>query len=384
MTTDTTLALTFTPRPMTPDGAGDFAQLQALFKAAAEVRRVPGNLQTIGDPVVVIPREIWHRVTTTMVDADRPQTVLEYMIANYPGTTARVAESGEDLQLELQRRAGLPCCPNCGTELRADLTQGEIVVATECKVCGWIEPSLGEIRRSNDQIMGALMGFQPGAAEADNLEQARRVAEMEAWRDGAAALAREGLLEVGAAQGPGEFFKSLRAEIGQVRGDLRVEERKVADLSAELARRLAQVAEARVAEFDPTSIEAYEQGIRERVLAIPGVLRVHWPQWGMLRAIVAISPDVPNQRESLEIQIEGVIDDPEIEHCVQEEPGMPAPGYKVRGGHADSAAAPTLRWYWRHASDGIEHEQGPLASEAAAVDATWEESARDGEPEMEP
>lgn len=32
-----------------------------------------------------------------------------------------------------------------------------------------------------------------------------------AWRDGASGLAREGLLEIGAARGPGEFFASLRA-----------------------------------------------------------------------------------------------------------------------------------------------------------------------------
>lgn len=46
----TALSLTFSPAPWTPEGAGDFQQLQALFKAATEVRRVPGNLQTIGDP----------------------------------------------------------------------------------------------------------------------------------------------------------------------------------------------------------------------------------------------------------------------------------------------------------------------------------------------
>lgn len=284
----------------------------------------------------------------------------------------------------------------------ADDTQVLVALFTAASlVSGAAEPFLGPIgevvvgvpidlhqRASRIRVRGtSLLDYVRMNCQSEMVvvpDPAAPSADHERWRDGAAALAREGIVEIGAAQGPGEFFKALRAELGQLREDLRVEEGKVARLTEELARRLAQVAEARVAEFDPGSIEAYQQEIVDRVSAIPGVLRVHWPQWGMLRAIVAISPDVPNQRESLEIQIEGVIDDPEIEHCVQEEPGTPAPGYKVRGGHADSAEAPTLRWYWRHSSDGIEHEQGPLASEAAAVDATWEESARDGEPEMEP
>jgi hypothetical protein len=300
--TTTALALTFKPAPWTPEGAGDFQQLQALFKAAAEVSRVPGNLQTIGDPTVSISYEFWLRVAHRQVDPSSPQTVLEYLSANYPGIATKIADP-------------------------IDTIDG----------------------------MGRTARFQDAALDALH----RRVDD----RDATIA-------------GLGEQVERLHAEV-------KAEEAKVANLSAELARRLAQDAAAAAAP-DPTSIAADEEAVRDRVLAIPGVLRVHWPQWGTLRALVAISPDVPNHRESIQMQIEAAIDDPEIEHCVHEEPGMPAPGYRVRGGHADSAEAPTLRWYWRHASDGVEHEQGPLASEAEAVDATWEESARDGAPEMEP
>jgi hypothetical protein len=294
--TTTALSLTFSPAPWTPEGAGDFQQLQALFKAAAEVRQVPGNLQTIGDPTISIAYEFWLRVAHRQVDPSSPQTVLEYMSANYPGIATKIADPVDTID-----------------------------------------------------SMGRTARFQDAALEALH----RRVDERDAE------IAR------------------LKAEIGQLREDLRVEEGKVARLTEELARRLAQVAEARVAEFDPGSIEAYQQGIVDRVSEIPGVLRVHWPAWGTLRAIVAIAAEVPNHRESLTMQIEAAIDDHEIEHRVQEEPGEPAPGYVVRGGEAASGAAPGLRWYWRHSSDAVEDEGGPLASEADAVDATWDEHAAD-------
>lgn len=48
-----------------------------------------------------------------------------------------------------------------------------------------------------------------GGGALDLVDQVCRYAT--AWRDGASGLAREGLLEIGAARGPGEFFASLRA-----------------------------------------------------------------------------------------------------------------------------------------------------------------------------
>jgi hypothetical protein len=306
--TTTALSLTFYPAPWTPEGAGDFQQLQALFKAAAEVRRVPGNLQTIGDPTISIAYEFWLRVAHRQVDPSSPQTVLEYLSANYPGIATKIADP-------------------------VDTIEG----------------------------MGRTARFQDAAIEA----LTRRVDERDAE------IAR---LKVDVQH---EHLRvvSLTNELAQARGELLVEEGKVARLTEELARRLAQVADARVAEFDPGSIEAYEQGIRERVLAIPGVLRVHWPQWGTLRALVAFS-ETPEVIESIEVQIEAVIDDPEIEHRVQREPGEPAPGYKVRPGDRNSPLLPAP-FYWRHESDDAEHEQGPLESEAAAVDATWDEHTAD-------
>lgn len=317
----TTLALTFSPPPWTPEGAGDFQQLQALFKAAVETKHLPSVPRVLGEPVVVISREIWRRVTTTAVAPNSPQTILEYMIANYPGIAAQVeGASYPHLEVEISdmgRTARFQDAAIEALQKRVDDRDAEIARmraaadsgAPDCDSCAaWDATPAPSMRRTVVMVyVGSIVGLT-------------------------------GLLTAG--------LVLLAQSLG---------------LTEELARRLAQVAE---------------------VLEIPGVLRVHWPQWGTLRAIVAVAAEVPNHRESLEMQIEAAIDDPEIEHRVQEEPGEPAPGYVVRGGEAASAAAPDLRWFWRHSSDDQEHEQGPLASEAAAVDATWDEHAINTAEEM--
>ena len=60
------------PAAHDPRGAGDFQQLQALFKAAVETRHLPSVPRVLGEPVIVISREIWRRVTTTAVAPSSP------------------------------------------------------------------------------------------------------------------------------------------------------------------------------------------------------------------------------------------------------------------------------------------------------------------------
>ena len=225
-----------------------------------------------------------------------------------------------------------------------------------------------------------------------------------AWRDGAAALAREGLLEVGARQGPAEFFKALRWQLAQLRQDLAIEEGKTANLSAELARRLKRDAEhdAGAQAFEPDNgralarLEADLATIAaDTAIAVLDSMAPHPPtdiggpaelhqirvmiHHDVLRVVVADDLD-PEILEHIEVEVGDKIGDRlglDSTVLVQAEPGQAAPGFLVRGGEATGAEAPTLRWYWRHSSDDATDERGPLASEAAAVDATWDQAAAD-------
>lgn len=215
--TTTMLALTFSPPPWTPEGAGDFQQLQALFKAAVETRHLPSVPRVLGEPVIVISREIWRRVTTTAVAPSSPQTILEYMIANYPGIAAQVEGANY---------------PHLEVEI---LDMGRTARFQDAAIEAWT-------RRvdERDAEIGRLKIDLAHYREAAEGMTAQRVRELE----------EKLMMETN-----GHAY-----ELGEASEALRVEEGKVARLTEELARRLAQVAEARGAEFDSSDDQEHEQG----------------------------------------------------------------------------------------------------------------------------
>lgn len=350
--TTTTLALTFTPRPWTPEGAGEFQQLQALFKAAAEVRQVPGNLQTIGDPTISIAYEFWLRVAHRQVDPSSPQNVLEYLSANYPGISTKIADPVDTID------------------------------------------GMGQTARYQDAAIEAL---QKRVDDRD-AEIGRLKIDLAHYREAAEGMTAQRVRELEEKLMMEQGYSS--SELALAREALEAEERKVADLSAELARRMVQDIREEVdgaterikasvtsiaadtalavlnslAPYPPTDVGAAVELHQVRVLIHHDVVRV----------VVADDID-PEILEHIEVEVGDKIGDRlglDSSVVVQAEPGEAAPGFRVRGGEAASAEAPTLRWYWRHESDALEDEQGPLASEAAAVDATWDEHAIDTAEEM--
>lgn len=216
-TPETRPCLIFNPPAM--DGpSGDLELVSAIFRAAlqiaeiaeiADVRRAP-----LGDIVIALPHDLYYRARTTVV-AGSAKSLLDWMLENHPGVGAVVA-----------KYPGQP----------------EVDPATKIK-----EPLGGRHEQAYEQDERRLRAGQMCGPRGELAIRAMarevlidrmrsEIEAMEEWRNGAAALAREGLVEVGAAQGPGEFFKALRAELGQLREDLRVEEGKVARLTEELAR----------------------------------------------------------------------------------------------------------------------------------------------------
>jgi hypothetical protein len=310
------LALRFTPASWTPTASGDFQQLQALLKAAQLIKDLPALHLLLGDPTVVIPAEIWQRVEVSVVD-DGPKTILEHLLARLPGIAVQVEDPIDTID-----------------------------------------------------AMGRTARFQDAA-----------IASLQSRVD-----AR------------GDTIAELEAEVARLTGELAVEEGKVANLSAELARRLQQDAED-VPEFEPDDGSALAR-LEADVAAIAAdaalaVLDAWIPKpTGSVHKIrvmihgdtlrVLLEAEVAEAAEEVADTIEAEVGDKigdrlglDSSVVVQVEPGQPAPDFLVRGGEAASAEAPGLRWYWRHQSDPVADEQGPLASETAAVDATWEEAALD-------
>ncbi len=95
--------LTFLPRTsLTPHEYTDHQILQAMFAAARAVTGIAGTQQTIGDPAVVIPADMYERVASTRWEADKPQTILERMLANNPGIDLRV-QGQSDVEQQIER-----------------------------------------------------------------------------------------------------------------------------------------------------------------------------------------------------------------------------------------------------------------------------------------
>lgn len=324
------LALRFTPTAWTPTASGDFQQLQALAKAAQLVKDQPALRLLLGDPTIVIPAEIWQRVEVQMID-DGPRTILEVLMARWQEVPIKVEDPIDTID-----------------------------------------------------AMGRTARFQDAALEALH----RRVDDRDAT---ISAL--------------GEQLERLHAELATAQADLKVEEDKVANLSAELARRLQRDAEhdAEAQAFEPDNgralarLEADVASIvADTAIAVLDALAPHPPaeigaavdlhrvrvmiHHDVVRVVVADDLD-PEVLEHIEVEVGDKIGDRlglDSSVVVQAEPGQPAPGFIVRGGVAGSAEAPTLRWYWRHKDEAIEvEEHGPLDSEAAAVDATWDQHAED-------
>ena len=252
----------------------------------------------------------------------------------------------------------------------------------------------------------------------------------EAWRDGAAALAREGFLEIGAGQGPGEFFKGLRAtverlqidlqhyrgaatgatamrvqelelEVTRLTGELAAEERKVGDLSVELARRIAP--DPAIAALDDFKAQRTADLLQVRGIATdaammvldtlnpraegqpPHQIRVHMPGAGLLRVIVAadVTDDVLAELES---EVDDKVAERVTSISIEREPGgLPdGQGYEIKehvDGNGEDGEGPTgvhpgspateewMVYHWENAEldDGGQHRR----SKAEAIDDVW-------------
>lgn len=409
MTSQTILALRFSPRDIrAPLEFADHQILQALFGAALMVRARSGNLQTIGDPVVVLPAALYQRVSRTRWDEEGPATILEYMIANHPGITC-----------EAEPAAGIDC-ESCSAWETIREVLAQLLPPSEHKIgtSRMVRAVAAEVERLRIEasahagvlarLEGQVTAYQEHIHELGQyIVDAHKHGEVD---DAAVAILdgyHVGTREVaGGGQGePGEdtltaAIRLLRlarergayaeqTEVDRLTAELEIERGKVEALSVQMARGFStQIAEdaanaredaidiasrAAIAVLDVLAplTEGADRAIRV-VLNGTDILRVLLPA-GTEQAIL----------EEVEAEVADKIDDrlgPDslvVVHC---EPGQPAPGYVIRSGEAHTADPPALRFYWRHESDGQEHEHGPL-EEASAIAATWEEFAADAETE---
>lgn len=165
----------------------------------------------------------------------------------------------------------------------------------------------------------------------------------------------------------------LTGENASLRADLAAREAALTTATAELVRiRMEQDADA--------NAKKYRAEVAARVDAVPGVLRIHWPEGVALRAMVAPGTSSEDQQAVHEM-IATAIGDPQLEFMVDNEPGAPPEGWAVWPG--TRPGDPGEGWLYgvgdHDDQDSLQDADamGREDTEADAIDRTWELAAED-------
>lgn len=170
-----------------------------------------------------------------------------------------------------------------------------------------------------------------------------------------------------------EALEPAQAELSSLTGENAMLRRQIADMQTEL--------DGLRAARDTEAVDQKRRTeIADRVRAVPGVLRIHWPEGVALRAMVAAETSAEDMA-AVHDMIATAAADPELVFMVDAEPGAPPEGWAVWSG--TRPGDPGEGWLYgvgeHDDQDSLQDADamGREDTEADAIDRTWELAAED-------
>ena len=252
-------------------------------------------------------------------------------------------------------------------ELREGATQAQAQAQAQAQVESAGDPPEQALRAMIEEWQGR----EPDPARSTVQLLAEVLSQADRWRVDADHYRGDSITANEALEPVQLELAQLTGENASLRADLAEREAALTTATAELAR-IRMDADA--------NAKKYRAEVAARVDAVPGVLRIHWPEGVSLRAMVAPGTSSEDQQAVHEM-IATAIGDQQLEFMVDNEPGAPPEGWAVWPG--TRPGDPGEGWLYgvgdHDDQDSLQDADaiGREDTEADAIDRTWELAAED-------